>query len=202
MSQLQLVLKKNIAFGLCHCGCEKQAPIADRTDATKGWVKGQPKLFIPKHGIRRSEILSGGTRRRCSVCSLEKLLKEFNRARKGFLGRDTKCKSCKSQYNEKYRRENPGRFAENVARWTLLRKYGITLEYYKELFDKQRGICGICGSSERDIVNGKRKDLAVDHDHLTGRVRGLLCGVCNRGIGALGDSVERIRRALKYLEGG
>lgn len=52
-------------------------------------------------------------------------------------------------------------------------------------------VCVICGSD---------KELVVDHDHKTGVIRGVLCGKCNRGIGLLDDSPERLRRAAVYLE--
>ena len=62
----------------------------------------------------------------------------------------------------------------------LKKKYGITLEQYDEMFEAQGGICAICKESD---ITGKR--LSIDHDHETGKVRGLLCGKCNTRIGVL-----------------
>lgn len=76
------------------------------------------------------------------------------------------------------------------------RKYGVTPETYDAMLADQVGRCAICGTDE---PGGKNTCLSIDHDHATGVVRGLLCINCNHGIGALGDSVEGISKALEYL---
>lgn len=78
----------------------------------------------------------------------------------------------------------------------LERTYGIGFEDYLEMLKKQNGKCGICGRPEG---NAKRDRLGVDHCHKTGRVRGLLCNSCNRGIGLLGDSADVFRAAIEWL---
>lgn len=76
----------------------------------------------------------------------------------------------------------------------LVRRFGITLVVYEKLFLAQKGLCAICGGEE------KNKTLAVDHDHITGKIRGLLCGSCNPAIGFLKDSPELALRAAEYLK--
>lgn len=71
-------------------------------------------------------------------------------------------------------------------------KYGLTVEEYWAIHDEQLGVCAIC----RNVL-GER--TAVDHDHETGTVRGLLCINCNTGLGKLGDSIESLELALTYL---
>jgi len=85
----------------------------------------------------------------------------------------------------------------------LLKTYGLSLESYQALFEKQNGVCRICKKAESilDKRTGEKVMLAVDHDHATGRIRGLLCGNCNRALGLLGDSPEILRTAADYLEG-
>lgn len=73
--------------------------------------------------------------------------------------------------------------------WRLLR-YGLTPEQYAALLEKQDGKCAICCET---------KDLHVDHCHETKKVRGLLCGACNRGLGLFGDAADKLRRAGQYL---
>lgn len=79
--------------------------------------------------------------------------------------------------------------------------YGITLEEYASLLDKQGGVCAICHRPERaKMKNGKRLRLAVDHDHNTGKIRGLLCGPCNRSLGAVGENIKILKATISYLE--
>jgi hypothetical protein len=75
----------------------------------------------------------------------------------------------------------------------LKRKYGITEAEYFDMLDKQQGKCAICECEPQG------KDFAVDHNHKTGEVRGLLCSNCNTGIGLLGDDVSRLIAARQYL---
>lgn len=82
----------------------------------------------------------------------------------------------------------------------LMRKYGITQEVYDEMFAKQKGLCAICLGGPTDI--GKKNDrLSVDHDHKTGKVRGLLCNDCNVSLGKFKDDISILKRAIKYLNG-
>lgn len=77
--------------------------------------------------------------------------------------------------------------------------YGITIHEYDELLMKQNGVCAICGKPETHIQYGKFRPLSVDHDHATGKVRGLLCTGCNRGIGFLRDDPKLLNKAAEYL---
>lgn len=81
---------------------------------------------------------------------------------------------------------------EHVWKWKLKHRFGLSPEDYQEILDAQKGVCGICKKTPEE--NGKR--LAVDHDHATGDIRGLLCGSCNLSLGVLGDHLPA---ALKYL---
>lgn len=74
-------------------------------------------------------------------------------------------------------------------------KHGISLDDYDAMFDKTPG-CGICRK-----VPERKYSLHIDHDHETGRVRGLLCSRCNSGLGKLGDNVAGLRAAIEYLGG-
>lgn len=81
--------------------------------------------------------------------------------------------------------------------YNLRAKYGIEPEDYERMLVKQGGGCAVCGATEADQLSRR---LHVDHDHATGRVRGLLCGPCNHAIGKAGDDPERLRRMAAYLE--
>ncbi len=84
----------------------------------------------------------------------------------------------------------------------LRSKYNITLEEYNKMFWEQNGKCAICDNEESiiDPKTNKAKKLSVDHCHETGRIRGLLCGNCNRGIGLLNHNVKLIKKAALYCE--
>ena len=72
--------------------------------------------------------------------------------------------------------------------------YGITLVEWEALFDSQNRLCAICGTDKQ-----RGKNWHTDHDHSTGKVRGILCGWCNTGIGKLQESREIMSKALDYL---
>jgi Recombination endonuclease VII len=99
----------------------------------------------------------------------------------------TKCAS------KTLNRERP----EIRLRHRLKKQYGLTIEGYQELLDSQGGVCAICGTDE---IRGFGKRLAVDHCHDTNKVRGILCGNCNRGIGAFAHEPARLEAALRYLK--
>ena len=73
--------------------------------------------------------------------------------------------------------------------------YGITQDEYDAMYENQGGVCAICGG-----VNANRRTLGVDHNHTTGKIRGLLCHACNTGIGHLQDATELLCQAIVYLE--
>src|SRR5882672_6633830 len=112
---------------------------------------------------------------------------------------------ARKRANRNWRLKNPTRWAEYRRRYdathpkawkdyVLRATYGITLEQYNQILADQGGVCAICGGPP------KKRDLEVDHDHATGRVRGLLCHGCNVGIGFLCDSADLALRAAAYLE--
>lgn len=71
---------------------------------------------------------------------------------------------------------------------------GFTLAQLDEIYDKSNGKCAICGK-----VPGRR-NLALDHDHSTGKIRGLLCTQCNAGLGMFKDNKELLKKAIEYLD--
>ena len=75
--------------------------------------------------------------------------------------------------------------------------YGLTLEAYDAMIEKQNSVCALCGCPE---TNPKKGNLCIDHCHNTGKVRALLCDRCNRGIGAFGDNLDLLEKAVIYLQ--
>ncbi len=93
----------------------------------------------------------------------------------------------------KYDEKNKSRFKNTKYKNHLKRKYGITLKEYNKLLLKQGGVCAIC----RNKGNGKA--LSVDHNHQTGKIRGLICSSCNLTLGYAKENVDRLENCIKYL---
>lgn len=84
---------------------------------------------------------------------------------------------------------------EKAKDYRLRRYYGITLDDYNSLLRKQHNACYICLRSSSVFKRG----LAVDHDHKTGSIRGLLCPWCNRGLRYFHDNADSLRRAARHI---
>lgn len=103
-------------------------------------------------------------------------------------------KNARSRSCEKFK---PHNWTGLSSKDRLLRNtYGITLEKYFELVDFQGGGCSICGREKEP--NGIM--LSVDHDHTTGKVRGILCYSCNKALGLFYDDIKNLERAINYLK--
>jgi hypothetical protein len=100
-------------------------------------------------------------------------------------------------YNPEARRKSYLKHKEKykvpMREYSLKRKFNLSPEEYNDLLEKQGGVCAICKQN-------CTRALAVDHNHTTGKVRGLLCNNCNRGIGHLRDSIDLLKSATSYLE--
>ena len=137
----------------------------------------------------------------CKACEVEKPLTEFHRSKSNQTGHSFRCKPCECA-RQQARRERRGEVHKRYMRNNLLtNKYGITLAEYEAMVQRQEGLCAICRQPQRG-GNDRTRELVVDHDHLTGEVRGLLCTLCNGGLGFFGDSLSHLRSAIAYLEGG
>ena len=113
------------------------------------------------------------------------------------------------EYQKNYREQNREKAKATTQEWRdtehgrnkmLLNKYGITLEQYNEMLDKQLHACAICKEPESQTNQGKVKRLAVDHCHKTGKVRGLLCQRCNTTLGRYEDDPYVWENFVAYLE--
>jgi hypothetical protein len=136
----------------------------------------------------------------CPRCKEEKHASEFGRLKDGSLY--SYCKPCHVLYGHEQRKKHPHQPGARQGSH-LKRSYGITRKEYDALFASQGGVCAICRRPEyaSQRKDGKPSALAVDHDHQTGDVRGLLCAKCNQGIGALGDTIECLEAVVLYLKG-
>lgn len=111
------------------------------------------------------------------------------------------------EWQAKFRRENPVLAKETRQKWyaknkakvrayTLMYNHGLTLAEYESLYNYQDGCCAICDTHIDNLIVG----LAIDHDHRTGYIRGLLCLQCNTGLGNFKDDPNLLDRAKEYLK--
>ena len=119
----------------------------------------------------------------CSKCDTEKSEADFytNRA---------DCKDCNRAKVRSWNKANPLKRRANRKRSDLKNLYGLTEAQFEQMKVDQKHECKICY---------RKLPLVIDHDHVTGKIRGLLCNSCNRGIGYLQDNEEIIKRAAEYV---
>jgi hypothetical protein len=96
----------------------------------------------------------------------------------------------------RYAAKHPEKIKQRFRDYTLRTKYNITWAQYRELLEAQGRECAICKTK----TPGGRGCFPVDHDHATGKIRGLLCNSCNISIGAMGENPARLRAAADYIE--
>lgn len=100
--------------------------------------------------------------------------------------------------NDKWRANNPDKAYWSSRASLLKTKYGMTLEEYDAMYQRQEGLCAICENPPKG-GNSSTKNLNIDHCHTTGKVRGLLCNNCNAALGLLKDDPILVERGLTYL---
>lgn len=145
----------------------------------------------------------------CKMCGIEKARGDFTVRRTGRVGHlVAHCKDCNANSNRGKARIKNERDSTHYRRveWPskLKRLYGITVDQYNKMLANQKGGCALCGSTSPLTGNRTYKRTAriafdVDHDHKTGKVRGLLCTRCNRLVGLANDDANTARRLVEYL---
>ena len=146
-------------------------------------------------------VVIGVNGKKCSgKCGQAKRYSELFKSNQGD-GYYSYCKVCSKEHNRDFYRKNP-KSPDVQKSGHLRRTFNLTADEYSALFVSQNGVCAACGNSETrtDHRNGDCKDLAVDHDHATGKIRALLCSSCNIALGLLQDDPERIERLLRYIQ--
>lgn len=158
----------------------------------------------------------------CSCCKIPQERSCFSKKTRGSKdGLQSRCKTCNAVDAEHFDRTHPGHRRANFKTWSkanpekvakrmrrflnnrpmykreysLLRNYGLTQKDFDLLLEKQGGTCAICKGESRVI----RPGLCVDHNHSTGKVRGILCHKCNVALGTLEDSPARAQSVIEYL---
>lgn len=166
----------------------------------------------------------------CPRCKIEKLTFEFSKNKTTKSGFHSQCKLCQVEtnrnwmrnhsdkyrkYQKEYYRKNREFLLSKSKKWRqenkdkakdcdLRKSYGIGKDDYDRMYKQQQGLCAICGLPEKAIhpQSKKKQPLSVDHNHNSGKVRGLLCSVCNRALGFLrvdNFGVLNLQKAVDYI---
>lgn len=120
--------------------------------------------------------------------------------------KSAEAKEKKNLYNKAYKEKNKEKMKAGQKAWGIKNKerrrlteikrlYGISKEDYDKLFSAQNGRCAICGKLD---WNGKNP--FIDHNHITGKIRGILCTNCNHALGHMKDDPEILAKAIEYLK--
>ena len=135
---------------------------------------------------------SSNNLKKCSKCkqtypATPKFYYRHSNRKDGF---DSWCKGCKKDYDKIHHK---------------IKKFNISLNQYKKMLKEQNGQCLICGRDFDDIYRNPKKNHIyytprIDHDHKTGKVRGILCHHCNTALGSFYENPLILVRAIKYLK--
>ena len=161
------------------------------------------KTTKPSERFHKSKKLSQGLACWCKDCDRAKRIayrsrpeysQEVTERNKKYLSRPEVAKK-KAEYDKIYRHSDNR--VTYIRKWQLKNNYGLTPEQFDILFIAQGRKCKVCGSAD---PRKKGDTWSVDHDHQTGKVRGILCHGCNTGIGFFKDNPDHLRKAAAYLE--
>ena len=128
------------------------------------------------------------TNKRCPACEETKPITEFGKDKRAKNGIAVYCRPCNRVKSQKQRDRNPNLNRSNHLRY----RYNLTIQEYDEMKAAQDGKCACCKKEDSRLV--------IDHDHTTGKIRGLLCDACNLSLGLLGDDLSVISSLHTYLE--
>lgn len=171
-----------------------------------GMLRGKPRSYCRICHRLSSDKLDSRTEKRCPRCLKVKAIDEYGMCGKG---RQSYCKECSrtASRGRHFRNKEAGLSVvisrnDYISRrkWVkILSKYGMTRDQYEAMEKEQNFLCAICNRPEKAVYKGTPLRLTVDHDHTTGKIRGLLCRGCNLAIGKLQEDPDIAQRAADYL---
>ena len=147
----------------------------------------------------------------CTKCGAEKPVTDFHKKKCGKYGVDGQCKKCTAERDKEYRHKNNPKIRQKQNEWrnthpehvkamakrtTLRINHGLTPEQHKQIWISQVGCCALCS---KPVVYEK---ICVDHNHITGKMRGFLCRTCNTGLGSFYSDekgTELLEKAVEYI---
>ena len=150
-----------------------------------------------KQQKQKNKALSSVLPKKCPKCNVIKLPEHFYKNSCSNTGLTSYCKICSSTRGKKWEKANKEKSKQRGRVDNLKRNYGLTIEDYEKMLNKQNNVCWICKTNN---PGKNRSYFTVDHCHATGVVRGLLCAKCNCALGLLNDDPVLFSVAKQYLE--
>ena len=185
--------KSNATIAIAKCECGETASFF-LTRISNGLTKscGCHRAIIKQQ--QREALIAATTEKECYTCKEVKNIVEFYESESNKDGLSGQCKICKVA-NDKPYSENKRQYNE---KYRLKTKFGITVEEREYLLQHQQHRCAICNESEVE----KQRKLAIDHNHLSNKIRGMLCMTCNAAMGLLKADigVELLQKAILYIK--
>ena len=135
----------------------------------------------------------------CTHCGERQDFRYFHVQSKSPDNYSGNCSDCSNDKQNKTRSQSKSKTAVQRRKYTL-KKFGMTLQCYDKMLRDQNYSCAICGTKENIVHKKTARSFAVDHNHETGEVRGLLCNTCNRGLGLFKDNITVLESAAEYLK--
>jgi hypothetical protein len=165
---------------------------------------------LPTENFGKLALSKDGLRSECKECRNNKeslaSAKNVDRVNRWRNKNPEKLKEQRDTWNRSSgRKEAQKAYADRNKKRSrekhIRNKYGLTMEQYDVILLSQQGVCAICGEPETALDSGGNvRNLAIDHNHETGKIRGLLCNRCNYVLGFSKDSVDILNSMIKYLE--
>ena len=133
---------------------------------------------------------------KCSKCAIVQDIGDFAKSKRLTRGHSYNCKRCDSKNQSDWYFRNKQRHKDVNRAWKNKNYYGLAIGERETMYDSQNGLCLGC----KKHFESSWKGLVLDHDHDTGKARGLLCDRCNWTVGHAKNSVETLRSLANYLE--
>ncbi|TDE26438.1 endonuclease domain-containing protein [Actinomadura sp. 6K520] len=146
-----------------------------------GQTKTLDRFYLPERRVRKDGTHYERPRKVCRDCA---------NARRRQRALDPERRKANASYYHIMKEKDPEKWEYLWGKTARIRKFGLTPKELDDLKKKANGLCQICM---------RETELVMDHDHKTGRLRGLICGPCNSGLGLLGDQISTLFRAIGYL---
>ena len=156
---------------------------------TKHYLRQRKHGSTDRPKLVREKLIEEG-KSYCPKCNQTKTLDEFLKDSYTTFGISIYCKDChKQKGKERYKLHK-----DKYRNYNLKKQFGISLQEYTDMFEKQGKRCAICKKE-----NNSKTPFPLDHCHKTLKVRGILCNQCNQGLGIFYDNIETLQSAIEYL---